>query len=392
MNSRSLHVAAQEGNREVVLALLNKNVEVNGSDAEGRTPLHLAAIHGRTDVAELLILRGGDVNAVDNKGETPLHYAAFMGHVELSRLLLEHRADIDAQDKDGETALKLAKAEGHINLMGLLDPTLAADFTIPAENLALAGIARSQRPTELVFRPTGSIQWPKRCVGCFSYDYSNVTLNVHYASDTVKAVGWVAGGVMFRGVVEGIAVGMRGEVSLYTIPVCGSCKKSLSRLDLRDLASSTGEAYTSILHRYMENGFVLLTFSNADYDAAFRSANVGLVYNSVDECLAAETPPLMDDGAATAFNAAQGRAEKQVLCPGCERMMPSGDLVCTDCGHTQWKRIVSYFLVGLALLGIGYQFCGTGFWRWLWWILGVILSLTSIHGIVQSIRWRKEPQ
>jgi hypothetical protein len=285
------------------------------------------------------------------------------------------------------------RTSGWVSASGVREHTTpGAESAILVESADAGGIARSQRPTELVFRPTGSIQWPKRCVGCFSYDYSNVTLNVHYASNTVKAAGWIAGGVMFRGVVEGIAVGMRGEVSLYTIPVCSSCKKSLSRLDLRDLASSTGEAYTSILHRYMENGFVLLTFSNADYDAAFRSANAGLVYNSVDECLAAETPPLTDDGAATALNAAHGKAEKQVLCPGCERMMPSGDLVCTDCGHTQWKRIVSYFLVGLALLGIGYQFCEPGFWRWLWWILGVILSLTSIHGIVQSIGWRKDPQ
>jgi sulfite exporter TauE/SafE len=73
-------------------------------------------------------------------------------------------------------------------------------------------------------------------------------------------------------------------------------------------------------------------------------------------------------------------------------MILNGDLVCPHCGHTQWGRIVSYFLIGFLLMGIGYKFCSPGFWRWVWWILNTLLTLPSIGGIIKSFRWQKEPR
>jgi hypothetical protein len=91
-----------------------------------------------------------------------------------------------------------------------------------------------------------------------------------------------------------------------------------------------------------------------------------------------------------AQNDAQAKRAKQMPCPGCKRMISNGASVCPHCGQTQWGMIVSFFLAGLVLLVIGYEICGPGFWRWLWWILGALLILMSISGIVESIRWKKE--
>jgi hypothetical protein len=141
MISESIHVAAQDGQKDAVAALLANVAKVDVRDGDGRTPLHLAAIHGRTDVAELLLHRGADVNARDKGGETPLHYAAFMGHMDLLRLLMANRADVNAKDKDSETAMQLAKSEGHTNIVDLLH--LSDLETVNEENLpSIRAIAR----------------------------------------------------------------------------------------------------------------------------------------------------------------------------------------------------------------------------------------------------------
>jgi hypothetical protein len=287
--------------------------------------------------------------------------------------------------KDGTSGWVLAPSvRGHT--------TLAAERAILVERAAVAaGIERSQQPTELVFRPTGSVQWPKRCAACFSHNPTGgVTLGVEHASTTAKTVGWITGGAIMHKAVEAFAVGLHGEVQQYTVPICASCKRSVSRQDVSELASSSEEAFTAILHRRIQKGCVVLTFNNAAYDTAFRSANAGHVYNSVDDCLAAEKSPLEEGAAATA--AAQVKEAKKVPCMGCTRMIPNSELVCPHCGHTQWGRIVSYLFVGLVLLGVGYELCGPGVWRWLWWILGALLTLASIGEVVKSIRWRKESQ
>ena len=161
-----------KGDADEVKALLDRGVNVNAGDADGRTPLTEAAFYGRTDVAKLLLDRGADVfakkndgatvsavaaghkeiaemidreirlldvagkgdnktlkelldkgayvNVKDPDGRTPLTEAIWNNHVDTVKLLLDKGADPNAKKKDGATPLSLASGKGYKEIAQLL--------------------------------------------------------------------------------------------------------------------------------------------------------------------------------------------------------------------------------------------------------------------------------
>ena len=87
---------------EAVKQHLVTGADVNAKNVEGGTPFHLAAEEGQQQIVELLISKKADINARDNKGKTPLDWAATLGLKETTDLLRKH---------SGKTAEEL-KAEG----------------------------------------------------------------------------------------------------------------------------------------------------------------------------------------------------------------------------------------------------------------------------------------
>lgn len=100
----------------------------------GLTPLHLAAQGGHNDVMVALLEAGADVNARDAAGQTVLHFAISFGPREfldplpdlsqateaigvyrlltvVPSFLLEHGADLHARNQAGQTALELAQSQ-----------------------------------------------------------------------------------------------------------------------------------------------------------------------------------------------------------------------------------------------------------------------------------------
>ena len=62
--STALHVAATNGNHDIVKFLLDHKASVNIQDYHGNTPLHLAASYGNYEVVKLLVGAFADVDAV----------------------------------------------------------------------------------------------------------------------------------------------------------------------------------------------------------------------------------------------------------------------------------------------------------------------------------------
>ncbi|KAG2183085.1 hypothetical protein INT44_006066 [Umbelopsis vinacea] len=118
--SSSLHMAAGDGNYEVVKHLLLQDAAVNAKSDMLRTPLHLAAGNGHTEVVQLLLEHEAAVDAQDKFLDTPLHLAANEGHKDVVQLLLEHGAIADVKNECLETALHQAASNGHEKVVQLL--------------------------------------------------------------------------------------------------------------------------------------------------------------------------------------------------------------------------------------------------------------------------------
>jgi ankyrin repeat protein len=135
-----LHLAAEEGQKDVAKLLLAKKSEVDAKDKLGMTPLHWAVKNDKKNMAEVLLAHGADVNAKTNailfegiilengeysglffKGGAALHMAAQFGHEDVAKLLLARKADVNAKNTMGETPLHITAAEfGYKDIAELL--------------------------------------------------------------------------------------------------------------------------------------------------------------------------------------------------------------------------------------------------------------------------------
>lgn len=91
--------------------LIEHDLDINGKDDWGRTPLHDAVQASDPETVAFLLEKGADIEAQDRNGCTPLHEAARTGRAEMIKVLLENGADLESTAKDGSTPLDVASDE-----------------------------------------------------------------------------------------------------------------------------------------------------------------------------------------------------------------------------------------------------------------------------------------
>lgn len=121
----ALHAAVLRGDFSVVRRLVESGVEVNGRDAEGRTPLMLCCLHDGEDwavgVARMILMHEGRVGSSDGRGRSALTYAVLYQRLGLVRMFLRALDfDLNARDLRGQTALGYAAQTGNQAVMELL--------------------------------------------------------------------------------------------------------------------------------------------------------------------------------------------------------------------------------------------------------------------------------
>lgn len=131
--------ASINGDAAQVKVLLEKGVNPNTKDSDGRTPLTEAAYRGSTEIVRMLIDHGADLFAKKNDGETAITMAA--GHPDMASLIklnldllemagkgdvkgvresLEKGASVNVRDPEGRTPLTESVWSGQVQVVKLL--------------------------------------------------------------------------------------------------------------------------------------------------------------------------------------------------------------------------------------------------------------------------------
>ncbi|KAG3123516.1 hypothetical protein PI124_g19624 [Phytophthora idaei] len=116
----SLHLAVENGIKDMLELLLDQVKRVDAIDDKGFTPLMVASQRGNDAVIEQLIARKANVEACANDGSNVLHFTVRCGHLTTCKILLKGGAPINAVDVDGVMPLMDAISRKSMDIIGLL--------------------------------------------------------------------------------------------------------------------------------------------------------------------------------------------------------------------------------------------------------------------------------
>lgn len=122
-----LGLACYFGHLEEAKLLLDRGADPNVISANPMAylPIHSALGGGHKEIAALLIMRGAEVDEPSGSDWTPLHYVAESGDIETANLLIKAGARSGYARNDGKTALEVAEENGFTDLAALITESVA---------------------------------------------------------------------------------------------------------------------------------------------------------------------------------------------------------------------------------------------------------------------------
>ncbi|XP_067661852.1 ankyrin repeat and protein kinase domain-containing protein 1-like [Haliotis asinina] len=113
-----LHCACRGGHAEVVKYILSKKMVDINSLVHGKKTPTMVAIERQLDVVKyILSLNSVDINCKGRKKRTPVIVAAEQGHTEVVKLLVKHAANLLLRDENGDNILHRACYAGQLDVV-----------------------------------------------------------------------------------------------------------------------------------------------------------------------------------------------------------------------------------------------------------------------------------
>lgn len=135
-NINTLMYAANNGNYDIVKTLLDKGIDVNLKDEDGKNALYYATEYSwnsgyandlekqkksKEKIIALLLSKNIDLNTYNKStGDTLLHIASYYGESKLINLCINNKANINAQNNFGITPLMNAALSGKADIIDML--------------------------------------------------------------------------------------------------------------------------------------------------------------------------------------------------------------------------------------------------------------------------------
>lgn len=181
----ALHFAALQGHNNLIDLLVKNGVNINATDAVGRTPLYLAVIKQFPDTVRVLLEHGANVNIGDKegdgKGRSPLLIAVAEKNIEIVQLLRGHGAQVYGfKNKEGNNAFHLAAYESNPKMADALLKQYRVPKGQPEENMAVAFSQKNNKGDTPVI-VAAKMQKSKDFYDLFAH-YANTVLPSHTAS------------------------------------------------------------------------------------------------------------------------------------------------------------------------------------------------------------------
>ncbi|HEY3983946.1 ankyrin repeat domain-containing protein [Cedecea sp.] len=109
--------AALEGEAATLKACLERGVDINVTNRQGRTAITLASLSQKYDCVALLIDAGADINQQDETCFNPFLISCLNNDLRLLRLLLAARPDLTRLTRFGGVGITPASEKGHVEIV-----------------------------------------------------------------------------------------------------------------------------------------------------------------------------------------------------------------------------------------------------------------------------------
>lgn len=106
----------EASNEPLVVALIDRGIDLTTKNANGDTALHVAAGMSNIAIGLAVLNAGSDVDSRGNGVARPLHYPSLMGHAEMVDAILASGGGMTIKDDDGNLAADLAEQHNHFHI------------------------------------------------------------------------------------------------------------------------------------------------------------------------------------------------------------------------------------------------------------------------------------